>query len=350
MLLTSDFIYPTELTGYARQALADYEINRFTLSQFLPSRQVDDIEYRVNNGQLGLADAASYRAYDAESAIGRRQGFGRIRGELPPVSRKLRLGEYDRLRLRAANIGGQPYQPIVDAIYNDTDKTVLDVAARVELARGSALSTGTVTIAEDGVQATIDFGRRSAHTGVAPATAWTTTASSTPIADLTAWRFTYRQNNGGTEPGAILTSQKVLSNILRSAEVKALAAQQGQAPTFVSPTALNTILQAYGLPPIILNDAQVNVQSGGTWTATRIIPENNVILLPAPNGQTYLGGTFWGTTAESLQPEFGLTGDEPGIVAGSYSTQDPVALWTKAAGIALPVLANPDLSFQAVVY
>ncbi|WP_201788502.1 major capsid protein [Rathayibacter sp. VKM Ac-2630] len=136
----------------------------------------------------------------------------------------------------------------------------------------------------------------------------------------------------------------MLSAILRTAEVRAFAATSGVAPSIVSPLILNTILQAYGLPPIVVNEAQINV--GGV--ATRVIPANNVILLPAP-GASQLGGTFWGTTAESLESEFGLAGDEPGIVAGSYSTKDPVAVWTKAAGIALPVLANPDLTFQAVV-
>jgi hypothetical protein len=51
-----------------------------------------------------------------------------------------------------------------------------------------------------------------------------------------------------------------------------------------------------------------------------------------------------------MEPEYGLqAGEQPGIVAGSYSTKDPVALWTKAAAIGLPVLANPNLSFTADV-
>lgn len=346
MLITTDYITPTELTGYARQALADLEVNQFTLSQFLPSEQVDDIDYRVTNAGLSFIDAASYRAYDAESAIARRPGFARISGELPPVSRKVRLGEYDRLRLRAAS----NQAPIVDAIYDDTDAMVRSVAARIELARGSALATGTVVLSEDGVTATVNFGRAGAHTGVAPGTAWTTTASSTPIADLIAWFTTYKTNNGGIVPGAILTSQKVLSLMLRSAEVRAFAAANGTTPSIVSPLVLNTILAAYSLPPIVVNDAQVNViADNGSVTATRIIPENNLLLLPAP-GRSVLGGTFWGTTSESLEADYGLSGDEPGIVAGSYSTKDPVALWTKAAGIAMPVLANPNLSFQAVVF
>jgi hypothetical protein len=338
MLISNDYIQPAELTGYAREALADLEVNQFTLSQFLPSVQTDDLSYRFTRGGRGLAEAANFRAYDAESSIGKRPGATRVTGELPPVSRKIRLSEYDRLRQRQAQ------GPVLDAIYSDTDLMVEAVAARIELARGSALSAGSVSIAEDGVIATVDFGRRAGHTNVAPGTLWSVSASATPIADMIAWRKTYRANNGGRNPGAFLTSETVVSNILRAQEVRALAAANGTVPSIISPLLLNTILAAYSLPPIVINDAQISLDGA----ATRVIPENNFLLLPAI-GDSNLGGTFWGTTAESLEADYGVEGDEAGIVAGTYSTKDPVALWTKAAGIALPVLANPDLTFQAVV-
>jgi hypothetical protein len=56
---------------------------------------------------------------------------------------------------------------------------------------------------------------------------------------------------------------------------------------------------------------------------------------------------LWGTTAEAGQAAYGLAGNEPGIVAGTLETFDPVALWTKAAAIALPVVVNPNLTFVA---
>lgn len=338
MLISTDYITPAELTGYAREALADLEVNQFTLSQFLPSVPTDDLVYRFSRGGRGLAEAATFRSFDAEASIGSRPGLSRVTGDLPPVSRKVRLGEYDRLRARKLE------DSIRNAIFSDADLMVEAVAARLELARGSALSAAKVSINEDGVIAEVDFGRKAGHTGIAPANLWSVSASATPIADMIAWRKTYRTSNGGRNPGVSLTSESVLSNILRSAEVRAFAAANGTSPSIVSPLVLNTILSAYGLPPIVINDAQVNVAG----VATRVIPENNFLMLPSI-GDKQLGSTFWGTTAESLESEYALLGDEAGIVAGSYSTADPVAVWTKAAGIALPVLANPDLTFQAVV-
>lgn len=336
MLINSDYATPVELTGYARGALADLELNQFTLSQWLPSVPVDDLVYRFTRGGEGLADAATFRAYDAESSIGKRPGVARVSGELPPVSRKIRLGEYDRLRQR--NLQGA----IVDALYDDTERMTMAVAARIELARGQALATGAVTISENGFIASVDFARTAGHTNVAPGVLWSTPATATPIADLLTWVDTYVTTNNGLRPGAILMPTAVRAAMLRTAEVRGYAAANGVSPAIVTPQTLGQILAAFDLPVIYLNDTQVNVAGA----ATRVIPAKNVILLPAP-GQSQLGGTFWGTTAESLEPEFAGTGE--GVVAGSYSTKDPVAVWTKAAGIALPVLANPNLSFQAVV-
>ena len=53
-----DQIDPAQLTGYAREALADREQNAFTLSRWLPSRQVDDLLYRFTRGGTGLVEAA----------------------------------------------------------------------------------------------------------------------------------------------------------------------------------------------------------------------------------------------------------------------------------------------------
>ncbi|MEU4570838.1 major capsid protein [Micromonospora sp. NPDC023956] len=342
MLLNQDYITPAELTGYSRAALADQDRNQFTLSRWLPRQVVDDLQYRFTRGGEGLVDAATFRAYDAESPIGARPGVTRITGELPPISRKVRLGEYDRLRQRR-DIGA-----IRDAILTDTERMTRAVAARLEMARGEALYRGQLQIAENGVVATVDFGRAGGHT-VAPGTLWSTVATATPLADLLTWRDTYINTNGEA-PEAILTSTTVLGYLLRNAEIRALAATTAGTPSIVSQQTVNAVFAAYGLPPIYIYDAQVRVNG----SATRVIPADRLILLPAPGdpdvpGSTQLGATLHGTTAESLEPEFGLTGDEPGIVAGSYSTKDPVAVWTKAATIGLPVLANPDLTLAADV-
>jgi hypothetical protein len=344
MLLNADYIDPASLTGYARSAMADLQVNRFTLSRWLPNNVIDDLMYRFTRGGEGLVEAATFRSYDTESPVASRPGVTRVTGELPPISRKIRLGEYDRLRQRR-----DPGFAVRNGIMTDAERMTRAVAARMELARGDALVNGTVTLNENGVIGTVDFGRTAGHT-VTAGTVWTN-AAATPVTDLLTWRDTYVDTNG-EEPGAILTSRRVVSLLMRNEEVRNVAfPSTSTQPAVISDEVVNRALAAFGLPPIYQNDAKVRVGN----TATRIIPDDRLLFLPAPGDgmdpeSTDLGATLWGTTAESLEPDFGIEeGEEPGIVAGAYSTKDPVAVWTKAAGIGLPVLANPDLSFCADV-
>ena len=95
MQLVTEYATPSQLSGYARAALADYEENTFTLSQWLPSDTVDDLFFLFEKGGGGLVEAANFRAYDAESDIGHRAGAVRVSGMLPPISRKIPVSEYE---------------------------------------------------------------------------------------------------------------------------------------------------------------------------------------------------------------------------------------------------------------
>lgn len=341
MYLIDNYITPQELTGYARAALENMPDNQGRLEPFLPNRTVNDLQYRFTRGGGGLTEAATFRSYDAESGIAGRPGLTRVTGELPPISRKIRLGEYDRLRLRANG-----NDAIVQGIFDDADRMVAAVEARIEKARGDALYGGKITLNENGLIATIDFGRAGGHS-TAAGVAWTSASTAHPVKDLLSWVDTYVASNNGYRPGAILMGRKVLATMGLTDEVRALLSVGATVPSIVSQAQVSNMLAAFGLPPITLYDRSVNI--GGS--TTRVIPENAVILLPAVGDTTQpLGGTLWGVTAESLEPGYNLSGDEPGIVAGSYREDDPVSIWTKAAAISLPVLANPDLSFRATVW
>lgn len=340
MLLTAEYIDPAELTGYVRAALADYNINRFTLSQFLPNRVVDDLEYRFAAGQQGLADAAKYRSFDTEAPITGRPGIRRVTGELPPISEKLRSGEFDRLRFRQLSDAEQAELGLL----SDAARVTRNIAARLELARGDALANGSVTIEENGVVGAIDFGRPSEAVVTVP-NAWDITAGD-PLGDLEAAVLAYNTLNG-VDPGAIVLSRRILAVLQRNDNLRKAAGTVIGEPTILSQDMLSTMFQSFGLPTWQTYDAQVNIDG----SASRVTPDDIVMLLPPPVAQddfegTELGATFWGTTAESLEPNYGIElAEAPGIVAGVYSTEDPVALWTKASAIAVPVVANPGLAW-----
>lgn len=336
MFLNTDYVDPQTLTGYARAALMDLDKNKFTLSRWLPNIPVNDLEYRFMQGGEGLIEAATYRNYDTEAPIGKRPGLTRKSGELPPISRKIPVTEYQRLKQR-----GLPAE-VTTNLLTDTVRMVKSIAARMELARGDALVNASVTIAENGVAASLDYGRQGGHSVTAGAS-WAL-AGTDVIADLMTWTQLYSDDNS-QDPGVLLTSKKVVGYLLRNTGFRnLLAGGLVNTPSIITLDALQSILSAYGLPRIETYDVSVSVAG----SATRVIPDDKVLLLPPAD--SILGGTLYGVTAEAIDADFDISASEaPGIVAGSWSTKDPITLWTKADAIAMPVLANPDFAFVADV-
>lgn len=341
MALVLDLVDPQEMAGFVRGIQIEEDRNRFVLSAFLPNDQQDEIEWRITTADLIQPDAAMVRAWDTEAPIGKRQGLRRMSGELPPISQKMRLGEEERLRRRALERGDN--SGITDAIYNDAATLTRAVLSRVEMLRGEVLTTGKCVFNENGVQATVDYGRKAAH-NVSAATKWDQ-AASTIIADLRSWVQTYIDTNG-VAPAYALTSTQVISTLLTKQEFRDIANQGTGAPGIVTINTIQSILQAFGLPPLVPYDVQVRV--GGALT--KVINPKTLTLMPP--AEEPLGRTVWGTTAEALELAEAnalAVGDAPGLVSTVHKMDDPVSIWTKAAGIVLPVVPNPDLTFTATV-
>lgn len=346
MALIYDLADPQELLGFTRAIQQELEENTFVLNQFLPNDNIDDIEYRFTTGQLRDQDAAVVRAWDTESPIGNRQGIARKMGELPPISKKMAVGEEERLRLRSLERNGDATE-IINAIYNDAANLARSVTARVELFRGEALETGQIVIDENGVKQTIDFERDSdmEPTALAGTAKWDDYDDSDPIGNLTTWVEAYTDLNG-TAPGVILTSRKIVNHLLRNDQVRTYLGSLAGTPALVTNDQLRSVFGAFDLPPIVTYDVSVRVDG----TQTRVISDDKVIFLP-PAGEP-LGRTFFGTTAEAIElagaQQIGA-GQAPGMVSVVEKTFDPVKTWTKVAAIALPVLTNPNLTLVADV-
>ncbi|MGW2950789.1 major capsid protein [Streptomyces eurythermus] len=339
MQLITEYATPAELTGYAREALRDREENTFSLNRWLPNDTINDLVYRFNRGGGGLVEAAVFRAFDAESDIGFRAGSARVTGELPPISRKMPLGEYDQIKLRNVDTQGAE---IRDAMESDSVKLVSAIAARIELARGDALFNGSVTINENNVSAGVDFGRKSAHS-VTAATLWSNTETATAYSDLQSWLDVYNDTNGNL-PAYTLMSRKIYNFLRRNKQIRELAYRgASSAPTVMTRDDLNAVLGDFDIPPVQIYDAKVSVNG----TATRVTPEDKILFLPEQGDAA--GKTLWGIPVEATDPRYGLQGDAAGVAVGGYKSEDPQTLWTRATAIALPVLANPDLTFVADV-
>lgn len=320
----------TALTEFARGVIDEYD-TADTLGDVFPTRTTEDIEYEIRSTTIVRRPVAEFRTYDAASPTTSGDVTGTsIVGELPPISIKERLGEYDRLRLRGVTNDDR----LVNSILNPTGALVTQIADRVEVARGQALSEGQITMDENGIdQAVIDF-NRAAGLSVTVGTLWDVVSTATPADDLMTHLETYEDENG-FRPGSMLMSSRIYRYLLQSDTLRdfAIGATQGALVSRLLPDQANTILANLGVPPIRIFNRKVNIaNAAGVVTLTPVIPDNEIIFLPP----TPVGPTLYGVTADALEIP-GLTSAQPGIVASTSTTWDPVAKWTKASAIVLPM-------------
>jgi hypothetical protein len=352
--LWTDLITPAELTGYARESQYAYEQRQGgTLARFLPNTHVNDIQARFDVGRAGLLPVAPFRSYDAETPLGKLQGKQRVIIELPPIGEKLRVSEYDQLRMRGGNMQNTQ---ILNSVLDITTQIVTDVSERLEVARGQAIEFAILDIDENGFVNSADW-ERDPSMEVSAAVPWSDVANATPILDMTNWMEDYRTLNGQF-PGVQLMSRVTAANLARTDEFRNLYATLVGRPSVVNRTAVNEVLASHDLPPIDIYDRQANYETAPgskVYEVQPILSPNKVFYLPAAVGadsgaNNGLGATYWGTTLEADEPEYGLEpAEQPGIVAATWKTRDPIGIWVHCNAIGLPVLGDANLAMVATV-
>jgi len=339
-----DLVVPQLLIDYVRAY--DIEVLRpeaqLTLDRFLPNRFIEDLDFRIRKGTLNDVDVAEYRAWDTPATMTGRPGIQYLRGSLGPVSRQIPLGEEEYLRTQTLLRGTN--DPVIQAIYDDSERMIRAVQARIELARGDTIDDGKFTLNENGMVMEANFNRVGAMS-VTAANLWTDTVLGKPLTDLLAWVDAYVIQNG-IEPNLLLMSRTRVANLALNAEIRGYAAAGGITPARVNAATIADIFASEGLPQVELYDTQVRVNG----TRTRVLKQNKVYMMP--NTDQAFGHTFYGVTPEALLLAERNMIDRaamPGVVAVITRTEHPVQTFTLGSALAMPVMPNANLVLDAVV-
>src|SRR5690606_26070179 len=144
---------------------------------------------------------------------------------------------------------------------------------------------------ENGLDLAADFNRLTGHT-VTAATLWSVTGGSAadPVANQETWFSTFRATQSGN-PIRAITSQRVMSALMRQDKIRAYALPPGSTQGIVTRDQVNALFTSFGHPAFEIFDAQVEDADGNT---TRLIPDDVIIYV----GAAKIGETLWGTTAE----------------------------------------------------
>ena len=240
-------VEPDDLTVFTREVPVPRELgflNAFGRRD-LETNTVDFAEIVKTNR------TARFRSFDGRIHVSERDVGTEKRVKLLPLSTSLSMGEYERLQLEFARLGGQNQQALARAIYNEGEQLTREVQNRLEMAWGDVLSDGKLTINENGYSGEADFGVPANHkvTISGSTLKWNSSnlSTMTPLTDQQSWSDTYFATNG-SRPARVKTSLVRLRAVQRSAEVIDAVYGATQGRTRVSITELNNLLRDEGLP------------------------------------------------------------------------------------------------------
>lgn len=255
-------------------------------------------------------------------------------------------------RMRALIRSGVREDALYDYVIRDGVRLAEQVFTRSKVAKNELMSTGKVTIKENNLDLTVDYGVSTDQTGLE--------LDLSPDADVPAQLQAVVDAalaKGVTLTGFV-TARKNITKLRGNVTIqKAINGNIG-AGALVGRSALNAYLEEeFGISRIITNDltygksAELGKDKRPSIATARYFPDNKVTFFAAnPSGR--LGVGLWGDPPEADAGRFfpvGTSSVSPYVYVMQWMETDPAVLWTKASALFMPVLYNPNSLWIATI-
>lgn len=278
---------------------------------------------------------ATVHAFDTEAEIGTRPVFDKTEVEKLLIKRK--INQTERVRLLTEN-GVYANDEIVRYVFDDMRLMADAVKTRTEVAKMEVLATGKMTIKENNLNLSVDYGVPTKNTGykIDFGADADIIGQIQEIADAAA-----EAGNSLTE---IVTSNKLLRKLAANKGIQTLVYGTVGAGTYVTADRLRSLFtELFGFGLITTNDMRYKTQTASGKEATkRFFPEDKMAFLSNGTPSSF-GVGLWGVTPEEAEyGQFGQKSAQQYITITQWATPDPVAVWTKASGLFIPVVPNPN--------
>lgn len=298
--------------------------------------------------QYQIPEMAQFHGFDTEAQTAFRVPIDTHNIEKGLIKVKMNQSERMRTLLRSGVRNDQMY----DYILNDGINLADRVVTRTKVAKNELMATGKITIKENNLDLTVDYGVPAAQTQFTIDIA-TTSDLSAQIQDII---------DAATAQGVIITgmmtSKKVITKMRANAGLQRNINGNVGVGALVRSQALKDYLsEEFGINTIITNDLTYRVPAGlgsngrPVVTTKRYFPQDKITFFATnPNGRMGIG--LWGDPPEVDIEKFGTTvGTEssvsPYVYVSQYAEKDPAVIWTKASALFIPVLYNPNSLFIA---
>lgn len=268
---------------------------------------------------------------------------------------KVKLNQSERLRA-LLNSGVNGDETLYDYVINDGMRLAEQVITRTKVAKNEVLATGKVTIKENNLDLTIDYGvpleNFSLTLDFSDNASKDIPAQLQDIIDMAA--------NKGTTLTGFVTSRTVIGLLRNNLAIQtAINGVQGAGQLLSRGELENYLAEEFGLSQIITNDlvygtgATFDANGRPTIQTARYFPKDKISFISTNLGGV-IGTGLWGDPPEMNMDvmrylDGNASGISPYIWISQWVESDPTELWTKASTLFVPVLYNPTALYVATV-
>lgn len=300
-----------------------------------PDQKTENLEaefYRLSDG-LSLPSMAMVHAFDSEAAIGTRPTLEKVTIEKLLIKEKINQSERVQLYLSR----GVSENTALEYVYDDMGRLAEAVKTRTEVAKMEALATGAVTVKENNLDIKIDYGVPAANR---KKVSWAS-ADADILGDIQAMVDTAKAQ--GKTINRVFTSTKIVGLMRKNKGIQTAMYGTNGIGTFVSNGQLNQLfVDMFGITISVNDEMYKYEKADGTFETKRYFPENKFVAATVSAAGS-VGTGLWGVTPEELEyGQYSAKSSQQYITITQWATPDPVAVWTKASGLFVPVIPDPS--------
>ncbi|MBQ0111762.1 MAG: major capsid protein [Bacteroidales bacterium] len=305
------------------------------LDRLFPDVKTEYIEaeyLRLMQGQ-NLPTTALVHALDTEANIGQRPSFEKVLQEKLFIKEKINQSEKLQMLI---NKGVPDDENLINWVFDDMSRLSESVVTRTLVAKGQVMSAGKMSIHENNVTLDIDFG---VPTDQKIAFGDWSNVDYDIFGDIQgAMQLLADQ---GITANRALTSSKQISQMRKNKSMQVAVLGGANARLLTKAELANLLMEEFGLVIDVCDDKFAFIKADGSRGNARYFKED-VFTIYTADAAGRLGTGLWGPTPEELEYRQFIENENRSFVTVTmWATQDPVAKWTKASGMFIPVLPNP---------
>jgi len=315
--------------------------------QLFGDQRTDNLvaEWETIANEYQIPVMAQFHGFDTEAQTTFRVPIDNHNIEKGLIKVKINQSERMRALLRS---GVQGDTALYDYVINDGVRLAEQVVTRTKVAKNELLATGTVTIKENNLDLTVDYGVPAANK------AFTLDFGAGAAKDIPSQiqDIIDAASAQGVIITGVFTSRSMINKLRSNKDIQMIINGSVGVGQLVRQAALADYLsEEFGINQVVTNDltygasAAINASTGRpSITTKRYYPQDKITFF-ASNVGGRLGTGLWGDPPETdvsqlLQVSQANT-EKPFVYITQWAENDPAVLWTKASTLFMPVLYNP---------